>query len=195
MSISIFNALLCYMLINSFTPGPGNILALNTTSNFGWRKGKFLIYGICLGYLSVQFICTLAIFSLVSYISSLLTILKYVGGAYICYLSWQIIKSKSPSIEEQNKPTFLMGFLLQFVNVKIYFYSMTLLSVYLVPYFSSLTELFIVGIGVVCVGSLATCVWAFCGTKMEIIYKKHYRIINLGLGLSLLYCAWDIVGN
>ena len=27
-----------YAVINAFTPGPGNILALNTVTNYGWKK-------------------------------------------------------------------------------------------------------------------------------------------------------------
>lgn len=35
-----------YASVNAFTPGPGNILALNTVTNYGWGKGKplFLEY-------------------------------------------------------------------------------------------------------------------------------------------------------
>ena len=29
-----------YCVINAFTPGPGNILALNTVTNYGWKKGR-----------------------------------------------------------------------------------------------------------------------------------------------------------
>ena len=29
-----------YSVINAFTPGPGNILALNTVTNYGWKKGN-----------------------------------------------------------------------------------------------------------------------------------------------------------
>lgn len=38
MSISVFWTMLGYMLVCSFTPGPGNILALNATTQFGWQK-------------------------------------------------------------------------------------------------------------------------------------------------------------
>lgn len=34
-----------YAGVNAFTPGPGNILALNTVTNYGWGKGKPL--GAC----------------------------------------------------------------------------------------------------------------------------------------------------
>lgn len=48
------------MLICSFTPGPGNILALNTTSTYGWKRSRTLILGICLGYAIVQTIGSIA---------------------------------------------------------------------------------------------------------------------------------------
>lgn len=106
MSISVFWTMLGYMLVSSFTPGPGNILAL---------------------------------------------------------------------------------------NVKIYFYIMTLLMVYLVPYITTLPGLLLAGVGVVGVGGTACLTWAFLGIKMQRIYEKHYKSINFILSLFLLYCAWDIV--
>lgn len=45
---------LIYVLLNTFTPGPGNILALNTATNYGWRKGRPLYLGIFSGYLLIQ---------------------------------------------------------------------------------------------------------------------------------------------
>ena len=50
MTSATFTSLLGYMLVCSFTPGPGNILALNTTSTYGWKRSRSLILGICLGY-------------------------------------------------------------------------------------------------------------------------------------------------
>lgn len=44
MPIAVLVTMLGYMLVCSFTPGPGNILALNTTTQFGWQKGKRLIF-------------------------------------------------------------------------------------------------------------------------------------------------------
>ena len=40
MPIYIITRFLLYCIINAFTPGPGNILALNTVTNYGWKKGK-----------------------------------------------------------------------------------------------------------------------------------------------------------
>ncbi len=39
-----------YCVINASTPGLGNILELNTVTNYGWKKGRPLFLGIFTGY-------------------------------------------------------------------------------------------------------------------------------------------------
>ncbi|MEI3504124.1 MAG: hypothetical protein V8Q42_10905 [Anaerovoracaceae bacterium] len=46
----------------AFTPGPGNILALNTITNYGWKKGRPLFFGIFAGYYCVQTICAIFVY-------------------------------------------------------------------------------------------------------------------------------------
>ena len=46
-----------YAGVNAFTPGPGNILALNTVTNYGWGKGKPLFFGIFAEHRRVQNPC------------------------------------------------------------------------------------------------------------------------------------------
>lgn len=193
MSISVFGTMLGYMLVCSFTPGPGNILALNTTSQFGWHKGKRLIWGICAGYACVQFLCTLAIYGLNSFLTPVLSVLKYIGCIYMVWMSVQIFRSKPVKDKEDGQASFREGFFLQFVNVKIYFYITTLLMLYLVPNISTLPGLLLAGVGVVSIGGAACLAWAVLGIKMQRIYEKYYKRINFILSLFLLYCAWDIV--
>lgn len=57
---------LTYCIVNAFTPGPGNILALNTVTNYGWNKGKPLFleslqdtmwFRFCVLYLYMESAC------------------------------------------------------------------------------------------------------------------------------------------
>lgn len=193
MSISVFGTMLGYMLICSFTPGPGNILALNTTSQFGWQKGKRLILGICVGYACVQLLCTLAVYGLNNFLTPILAVLKYIGSIYMVWLAVHMFLSKPSKDKNDEQASFGKGFSLQFVNIKIYFYIMTLLMVYLVPNISTLSGLLLAGVGVVSVGGAACLTWAFLGIKMQRIYEKHFKPINFILSLFLVYCALDIV--
>ena len=131
MTAAAFTSLLGYMLICSFTPGPGNILALNTTSNYGWHKSHSLILGICLGYTIVQAICTVALYKLNRIFTPALSVIRFAGGIYMIWLALHIFLSKPAESNEKRPPSLLGGLLLQLVNVKIYFYITTLLSVYL----------------------------------------------------------------
>lgn len=193
MTISLLGTMLGYMAVSSYTPGPGNILAMNTTTRYGWEKGRQLVFGICCGYLCVQFLCTLALYGLNHILTPALSILKYIGAIYMIWLSIHIIRSRPQADRYKQLPTFREGFLLQLVNVKIYFYIMTLLTVYLIPNIKSLTILFAAGVGVVLFGSIACLAWAMIGLQLQGAYAKYYKIINLVLGLFLLYCAWNII--
>lgn len=155
MTGAIFGTMLGYMAISSFTPGPGNILAMNTTNRFGWKDGKRLILGICCGYLCVQTFCTFTLYELNAVLAPILSVLKYIGGVYMIWLSIHIIRSHPIKDTHDGRASFRTGLLLQLVNVKIYFYITTLLSAYLIPNIDSLGWLLLAGLGVVAVGSTA----------------------------------------
>ena len=61
-----------YSVINAFTPGPGNILALNTVTNYGWKKGNPLFLGIFAGYYVVQLICAVLVFGVSAFLPGVL---------------------------------------------------------------------------------------------------------------------------
>ena len=54
MPMAVLSNFLIYCVVNVFTPGPGNILALNTVTNYGYKKGKPLFFGIFAGYYLVK---------------------------------------------------------------------------------------------------------------------------------------------
>ena len=75
MTAFVIGNFLLYCLINAFTPGPGNILALNTVTNYGWRKGKKLFFGIFAGYYVVQIICALFVFGIGTFLPNVLDVI------------------------------------------------------------------------------------------------------------------------
>lgn len=193
MTLSLLGTMLGYMTVCSYTPGPGNILAMDTTTKFGWQRSRRLLLGICCGYLFVQFLCTAALCGLSHILSPALFAIKYIGFLYMLWLAFHIIRSRPQAAEDSRVPTFRTSFLLQLVNVKIYLYIMTLLTVYLMPHIRGLIPLFAAGVCVVLFGSAACLVWAALGVRLQHVYTRHYKTLNLILGLFLLYCAWGII--
>ena len=145
-----------YSVINAFTPGPGNILALNTVTNYGYKKGRPLFWGIFAGYYVVQIICAVFVFGVSTFLPNMLGIMKYIGAAYILWLAFHIAFSKPSADDTEKSASFLKGFLLQFVNVKIYLFGITALTGYITDYSASLWVLLLFELMIATIGTIAT---------------------------------------
>lgn len=193
MPIYVISNFLIYCLINSFTPGPGNILALNTVTNYGIKKGKKLYFGIFTGYYAVQIICAFVVYGVSTLLPNVITVMKYIGAAYILWLAIHIAISKPDIDNAQKSPSFIKGFMLQFINVKIYLFGITALTGYIVEYKSDLASLLFFEILIATIGSIATIVWIGMGKLLQSFYQKHFRIINIILALTLLECIYSML--
>ena len=182
-----------YAAVNAFTPGPGNILALNTVTNYGYKKGKPLFFGIFSGYYVVQILCAIFVFGVGALLPELLGVMKYIGAAYILWLAVHIAISKAPSDSAEKSASFTKGFLLQFVTVKIYMFGITALTGYVTDYSTSFWILLLVELVIATIGSTATLTWVGMGVLIQKAYTKHYRAINILLALTLLECVYSML--
>lgn len=182
-----------YSVINAFTPGPGNILALNTVTNYGYKKGRPLYWGIFAGYYVVQVICAVFVFGVSTFLPDLLGIMKYIGAAYILWLAVHIALSKPTTDTVEKSASFLKGFLLQFVNVKIYLFGITALTGYVTEYSAALWVLLLFEIIIATIGTIATLTWIGMGVLIQRAYQKYYRVINIILALTLSECVYSML--
>ncbi len=193
MPVYVLGNFFIYSVINAFTPGPGNILALNTVTNYGYKKGRPLYWGIFAGYYVVQVICAIFVFGVSTFLPDVLGIMKYIGAAYILWLAVHIALSKPTTGTVEKSASFLKGFLLQFVNVKIYLFGITALTGYITEYSASLWVLLLFEIIIATIGTIATLTWIGMGVLIQNAYQKYYRIINIILALTLLECVYSIL--
>ena len=189
MPIYVLGNFFIYCLINAFTPGPGNILALNTVTNYGLKKGKPLFFGIFVGYYSVQILCAVIVYGVSAFMPKLTGVLKYVGAAYILWLAVHIAISKPSENNTEKSASFIKGFMLQFVNVKIYMFGITALTGFIVDYNSTFAALLLFELIIATIGTIATTAWIGAGMLIQRLYMKHYRIINIILALTLMECV------
>ncbi len=189
----VLTSFFVYAFVNAFTPGPGNILALNTVNNYGWKKGKPLFFGIFTGYYVVQIICAVFVYGVGAFLPDALRVMKYVGAAYILWLAVHIAISRPEVHEEQGSASFMKGFLLQFVNIKIYMFGITALTGFITPYTRELWVLTGFELLIATIGTAATSTWICAGLLIQKFYMKHYRVINIILALTLLECIWSML--
>lgn len=189
----VIASFLLYCVVNAFTPGPGNILALNTITNYGWKKGKPLFFGIFAGYYVVQILCALFVYGIGAVLPEVLRVMKYVGAAYILWLAIHIAISKPAPEAVEKSASFTKGFLLQFVNVKIYMFGITALTGFITEYSTALWPLLSAELVIATIGSIATGTWIVLGMLIQKFYLAHYRPINILLALTLLECIISIL--
>lgn len=193
MSGYILTNFIIYCAINAFTPGPGNILALNTVVNYGWKRGRPLFFGIFAGYYAVQTICGIAVYLAGRISPEAMTVIKYVGAAYIIWLAVHIAFSKPAQDEDGGKASFLKGFMLQFVNVKIYMFGITATTGYITGISTDFAAIMAAEMFIASIGVVATFTWIGGGMLIRDFYERHFRIINIILALLLLECVWSIL--
>ena len=182
-----------YSVINAFTPGPGNILALNTVTNYGWKKGAPLFFGIFSGDYVVQMTSAVFVYGVSTLLPGMLGGMKYVGAAYILWLAAHIAVSRPDRDGKERAASFLKGFMLQFVNVKIYLFGITALTGYVTNYSTALPVLVFFEFVIATIGTAATSAWIGAGMAIQKVYLRHYRLINIILAVTLLECVYSIL--
>ena len=193
MPLAVLGNFLIYCIINAFTPGPGNILALNTVTNYGYKKGRPLFFGIFAGYYVVQILCAIFVYGVNTLLPNVMSVMKYIGAAYILWLAIHIAISKPSSENTRQSASFWKGFMLQFVNVKIYMFGVTALTGYIVAYMSAFPALLFFELVIATIGTIATTTWIGMGVLIQKFYLRHFRIINIILALTLLECIWGML--
>lgn len=66
MTSAIISAFLTYTLITALTPGPNNILALNSVNQHGFGRSTRVLLGMSAGFLILMLICGVFTFTLIS---------------------------------------------------------------------------------------------------------------------------------
>lgn len=97
-----FNLWLVYLLAViglSLSPGPNGLLALTHGALHGRRKALFTVFGGAFGFCTVIALSMFGIGALLQASVLWLTILKWIGGAYLLWLGIQLWRSPPISID------------------------------------------------------------------------------------------------
>ena len=195
MPLSIFLEMTLSAILTVWSPGPNNILLLSSASKYGVKRNLRFMTGIWSGSFTLMCLSGLFCSTLGKIIPGIQPVMKCLGAAYILYLSWQTWRRLPPSDKIQEKePTWLMGFFLQLINVKIIIYGLTMFSAYILPYESSIPLLFLFAIYLMFLGALGNLIWAFAGNVLKRFYAGHYQLMNGIMALLLVWCALRIIG-
>lgn len=187
---AIYTAFFTYVIITSITPGPNNILSLSVATQYGLKRSTKVISGMFCGYIVLMLLCGVFTYHMVSLLPVITPWLTWVGAAYIIWLAWGIATSDIKTTSKDSEGiTFLTGFGLQFVNVKIILYGVTSISTFVLPYTQNIYWILATSLVLAFIALASNLIWAIAGKLLQSQFQKYGKAINMALAATLLYCA------
>ena len=146
----------------SLSPGPNGLLALTHGAVYGWRKATYTVCGGVLGFVVVIALSMFGIGALLQASLTWLTLMKWVGGAYLVWLGIQVWRSPPVGVrpgatgnERSRASMFRQGALSALTNPKVLLFFAAFLPHFIDPA-RSLVMQFVVMAGTFAVFEFAT---------------------------------------
>ena len=181
---------LSYAVVTAITPGPNNILSMTHASRVGFRRSFPFHLGVWWGFSLVMLLCTVFCQFLAELIPVIKTPMLIAGALYLLWLAWKTFRSPPLEGSTSDGGGFLSGFVLQFINPKIYIYCLVSMEAYILPaYQGQWGALVFFALLLAFIGFVFTLCWALFGSLFQLLFSKYARITNTLMALLLVYCA------
>ena len=197
-NLSEYIIILSYMVFLSYSPGPNNILCSINGTKYGWKKTIPLITGMITGFFLVGFFTSLTV-EVIKEQQEILETMKYFCCLYLLYRSYMIItddpqKCRNDAEALESPMQFTNGFVLQFINGKVIFYYIILMTVYASRLGSEYPVKFGLLLGASFVGLTAVSTWTIIGVFLRKYLSNlgRARQLNYILGFLLSLVAIDL---
>ena len=121
MSASLYPAFLVFAMIMVVTPGPANLLLMSSGASHGFYKSIPFVVGVTFGKLFLTIGLGFGFLTILNSNVLFLQILKFIGTAYICWLSYKLLYLDFTSNNlkyEKSVPSIFNGLLVHPLNPK-----------------------------------------------------------------------------
>jgi threonine/homoserine/homoserine lactone efflux protein len=186
-----FYPFIIYALVTIFTPGPNNIVSMAEGMRNPYPKVLRFLFGIVTGFFIIMSVCGLLNLVLASLVPSSERWLKILGALYMLYLAVHIMRSGPMQQDDGEKklPSFWFGFSMQFLNVKVILFGVTVFSLFITPVYKELGTILLFAAILSTVAFTATSCWVIGGNLFQNLARKYYRVFNILMGGLLIYTA------
>jgi len=185
-----------FSLAMSVSPGPVNMIVVSSGANYGIRKTFAFVSGATIGFALLLLFIGLGFSEVISLYPYFLKVLVIVGSLFIIYLGY-IMATATPKlgIDDHKQPTFIQGFLLQWLNPKAWVACMVGVSLFSVP--DSIRELLIFSLVYFLVCYLSLFSWSVVGNKAAEFLDNECKLrsFNQLMGGLLIVTACFLLGS
>jgi threonine/homoserine/homoserine lactone efflux protein len=173
--MSLFIAMFSFSLVMSISPGPVNMVIVSSGASYGIRKTFPFVSGATIGFTSLLLFLGLSFYKVIELYPDILKYLAIVGSLFIVYMGYLIASSKPElDIKKQNQPTFIQGFLLQWLNPKAWIACVAGASLFSVSHSNKVFLTFSLIYFLVCYLSLFS--WSLLGNKATVLLNSESRL-------------------
>jgi threonine/homoserine/homoserine lactone efflux protein len=173
--MSLLIAMFSFSLAMSISPGPVNMVIVSSGASYGVRKTFSFVSGATIGFTLLLLFLGLGFYKVIDLYSSILRYLAIAGSLFIIYMGYLIASSKPElDIKEQKQPTFIQGFLLQWLNPKAWVACVAGVTSFSVPDSNQLFLIFSLVYFITCYLSLLF--WSVLGNKVTILLDNEFRL-------------------
>lgn len=193
--MSLIIAMSLFSLSMSISPGPVNLISLNTGANAGFKGAFGFVSGATFGFTLLLLLIGWLLGAGVELAAQNtaaagLVWMGYLGAGYLAYLGWKIASSNaSLNRSEQVSPSFIQGAALQWLNPKAWIACVTGVSAFRLAGDTALLLQFAGLYFVICYVSIAS--WAWTGARLGQLLGSTSRLrrLNRLMGTSLMLLA------
>jgi threonine/homoserine/homoserine lactone efflux protein len=190
--LALIAAMTAYSLSMSLSPGPVNIAIASSGASHGIRRTLPFVSGATIGFTLLLLAVGLSYEWLTGGMASATKLLELLGAAFIAHLGWKIASANADAgLHERPAPTFMQGFLLQWMNSKAWIACAAGAALFSAPASRTTFTLFAAIYFVVCYLSLGT--WAVLGHHMAFFLTSQRRVQMFNWlmgGLLIASAAW-----
>lgn len=188
--MTLLIAMFSFSLAMSLSPGPVNMIIVYSGASYGVRKTFSFVSGGTIGFTLLLLFIGLGFSKIIDLYPYFLKYLAVVSSLFIVYMGYLIATSKPElDIKEHKQPTFIQGFLLQWLNPKAWIACMVGVSIFSTSGSHKEFLTFLLVYFLVCYFSLFS--WSVLGNKAAILLNSEFklRLFNQLMGGVLIVTA------
>lgn len=197
MSLSLILPMSAFALAASISPGPVNLVCLSSGIRYPVSRGLIFVTGATLGFIALFVAVGLGLYSLLTMVPMLETLLRWGGVAFLLYLSIKLAMDSGqlPETGVDKAPGFGTGAIMQWLNPKAWLASASGIGAYTSA--NDLNQILLFASLYLPICWLSLACWVYAGAFLRRYVQRPAVLVTINRTLALLLaisCLYLLTG-
>ncbi|MBE93452.1 LysE family translocator [Marinobacter sp.] len=197
MSLSLILPMSAFALAASISPGPVNLVCLSSGTRYPVSRGLIFVTGATLGFIALFVAVGLGLYSLLTMVPMLETLLRWGGVAFLLYLSIKLAMDSGqlPETGVDKAPGFGTGAIMQWLNPKAWLASASGIGAYTSA--NDLNQILLFASLYLPICWLSLACWVYAGAFLRRYVQRPVVLMAINRTLALLLaisCLYLVIG-